>query len=82
MPLNGTVIQMGDYTSMEERINELEMHYMQQEVTIQELNEIVCRQELILERLQQELATLKEQFLVMSPSVSRDSDQEEPPPHY
>jgi len=67
---------------MEERINELEMHYMHQEATIQELNEIVCRQELILEQLQREFATLKEQFLVISPSVSRDSDQEEPPPHY
>jgi SlyX protein len=67
---------------MEERINELEMHYMQQEVTIQELNEIVCRQELILEQLRRDFATLKEQLLTMSPSVSRDSDQEEPPPHY
>jgi len=67
---------------MEERINELEMHYMQQEVTIQELNEIVCRQELILDQLRRDFAALKEQFLVMSPSVSRDADQEEPPPHY
>ena len=67
---------------MEERINELELRYMQQEETILELNEVVCRQELILERLQREFATLKEQFLVLSPSVSRDSDQEEPPPHY
>gem|GEM_PF-1249262 len=72
----------GRFTSMEERINELEMHYMQQEVTIQELNEIVCRQELILDQLRRDFAALKEQFLVMSPSVSRDSDQEEPPPHY
>ncbi len=67
---------------MEQRINELEMHFMQQEVTIQELNEIVCRQELILEQLRRDFASLKEQFLVMSPSVSRDSSQEEPPPHY
>lgn len=67
---------------MEERINELEIRYMQQEVTIQELNEIVCRQELILDQLLRDFAALKEQFLVMSPSVSRDSGQEEPPPHY
>ena len=67
---------------MEERINELEMHYMQQEVTIQELNEIVCRQELIIGQLLREFAALKEQFLVMSPSVSQNADQEEPPPHY
>jgi uncharacterized coiled-coil protein SlyX len=67
---------------MENRINELELRYMQQEVTIQELNEIVCHQELLLEQLKREIATLKEQFLVISPSVSRDPDQEEPPPHY
>ncbi|MDD2365704.1 MAG: SlyX family protein [Desulfuromonadaceae bacterium] len=67
---------------MEERINELEIRYMQQEQTIQELNEIVCRQEYILDRLQRDFAALKEQFLVISPSVSRDPDQEEPPPHY
>lgn len=67
---------------MEERINELELRYMQQEQTIQELNEIVCRQDLILEHLQREFAALKDQLLVMSPSVSRDADQEEPPPHY
>jgi SlyX protein len=67
---------------MEQRINELEMHYMQQEQTIQELNEIVCRQEVMLEQLRKDFATLKEQLLAMSPSVSRDADQEEPPPHY
>lgn len=67
---------------MEERLNELEIRYMQQEVTIQELNEIVCRQELLLEHLRRDFLTLKEQLMAMSPSVSRDSDQEEPPPHY
>lgn len=67
---------------MEERINELEIRYMQQEHTIQELNEIVCRQELALEQLRRDLTTLKEQLMSLSPSVSRDPDQEEPPPHY
>ena len=67
---------------MEERLNELEMRYMHQEETIVELNEIVCRQELVLEQLRRDFATLKEQLLAMSPSVSRDPDQEEPPPHY
>ncbi len=67
---------------MEQRINELEMRYMQQEETIQELNEIVCRQELVLAQLRRDFVTLKEQMMAMSPSVSRDPDQEEPPPHY
>ena len=67
---------------MEKRIDELELRYMQQEHTIQELNDIVCHQELLLEQLRRDFAALKEQFLVMSPSASRDSSQEEPPPHY
>lgn len=67
---------------MEERLIELELRYMQQEHTIQELNEIVCRQELALESLRRDFATLKEQLLAMAPSVSRDPDQEVPPPHY
>ncbi|HXE96588.1 MAG TPA: SlyX family protein [Dongiaceae bacterium] len=67
---------------MEQRINELEMLYMQQEATIQELNDIVSRQGLQLEQLRRDFTTLKEQVMAMSPSVSRDADQEEPPPHY
>lgn len=67
---------------MEQRINELELRYMQQEQTIQELNEIVCRHDATLQMLKRDFAALKEQFLVISPSVSRDPDQEEPPPHY
>lgn len=67
---------------MEERIDELELKYMHQEKTLQELNEIVCRQELLIDMLRREVTLLKEQSLMMNPSASRDPDQEEPPPHY
>lgn len=67
---------------MEERIDDLELKYMHQEKTLQELNEIVCRQELLIDQLRHEVALLKEQSLMMNPSASRDPDQEEPPPHY
>ena len=67
---------------MKERIDELEQRYMHQEKTIQELNEIVCRQDLAIELLKREIALLKEQSLMMNPSGTRDPDQEEPPPHY
>lgn len=67
---------------MEDRINELEQRYMYQEKTVQELNDIVCRQDLAIEQLKREIIALKEQSLMMNPSVTRDPDQEEPPPHY
>ena len=67
---------------MEERLVELELRYMQQEHTIQELNEIVCRQEVVLEGLKREIFVLKEQMLAVSPSLTRTPSEEEPPPHY
>jgi SlyX protein len=67
---------------MEERITELELRFMHQENTINELNETVCRQELAIARLERELARMQEQFLTMSPSINRTADEEEPPPHY
>jgi len=67
---------------MEERITELELRFMHQEQTINELNETVCRQELAIARLERELGRMREQFQTMSPSINRTSDEEEPPPHY
>lgn len=67
---------------MEERITELELRFMHQEHTINELNETVCRQELAIVRLERELGRMREQFLTLSPSINRTSDEEEPPPHY
>ena len=66
---------------MEKRINELELLYMHQEKTLLELNEVVCRQELAIELLRQEINTMKEQSLLTPPSVAGDADQDKPP-HY
>jgi SlyX protein len=67
---------------MKERITELELRFMHQEKSIYELNETVCRQELAIARLERELGRMREQFLMLSPSINRTSDEEEPPPHY
>ncbi len=67
---------------MEERITELEVRYMQQEKTIQELSEAVYRQEIALERLQREIAVMQEQVKSGATSINRTLEEEEPPPHY
>ena len=67
---------------MEERITELELRFMHQEKTINDLNETVCRQEVMIARLERELGRIQEQFQTLSPSINRTADEEEPPPHY
>jgi SlyX protein len=67
---------------MKDRITELELSFMHQEQTINELNETVCRQELAIARLERELGRMREQFSSLSPSINRTADEEEPPPHY
>jgi len=68
--------------TMKERITELELRFMQQEHTIQELNDTVCRQEMTIERLVREQSLIREQLRLLAPSINRSADEEEPPPHY
>ena len=67
---------------MKEQITDLEIRFMHQERTIQELNDIVCRQEVALERLEQEMRQIREQMQQSLPSMNRTEEEEEPPPHY
>ncbi|HEY6837197.1 MAG TPA: SlyX family protein [Geobacteraceae bacterium] len=67
---------------MNERLSDLEIHYMHLERTVQELNTIVCRQQQTIERLEQELRDIKNQFLAVVPSLVTPPEEEPPPPHY
>jgi SlyX protein len=67
---------------MKERITELELRFMQQENTIQELNDTVCRQEKCIMRIERELALLRDQLSTLSPLAAGDGGAEVPPPHY
>lgn len=67
---------------MEERLTDLEIRYTHQERTIQELSDALFRQELKLEQLQTEVRQLREQLMIVSPSMVRSPEDEEPPPHY
>ncbi len=67
---------------MDQRVMNLEIRFMHQERTIQELNDIVCRQEAVLEKLERELRQVQEQLQQVIPSMNRTEEEEEPPPHY
>jgi SlyX protein len=67
---------------MDRKITDLEIRFMHQERTIQELNDIVCRQELAIERLERDMRTLQEQVKQLVPSLTRTAEEEEAPPHY
>ena len=67
---------------MEERIVELEMRFMQQQSTIQELNEVVIAQQKSIVDLKEEVELLKRQMRLEAGSIIRDPSEETPPPHY
>lgn len=67
---------------MEDRMTELELRFMQQENTIQELNDTVYRHEQSIARLEQQVIILGRQIRTITPSPVCDPDEEEPPPHY
>ena len=67
---------------IESRIVDLEMRFMQQESTIEELNKVVISHQKVIEVLTRELELLKKQVQAASPSLIRDASEETPPPHY
>ena len=67
---------------MRERLAELEVRLTFQDKTIQELNEVVTRQQLQLDRMARELETLRAQLQVLAPSLVASRAEETPPPHY
>jgi SlyX protein len=67
---------------MQDRLAELETRVAFQEQTIQELNDVVTRQQAEIIRLSQGHETLKRQLLELAPSLVVDRAEEKPPPHY
>lgn len=67
---------------MDERIAELEVRVSFQDKTIQELNEVVTRQQFQIYQMTKDLAHLKAQLTVLTPSLVVPQDEETPPPHY
>ncbi|MEW5756223.1 MAG: SlyX family protein [Pseudomonadota bacterium] len=68
--------------SMEDRIIELETRLAFQEDTLQQLNDIVTRQQDQIDLLHRRLLTLTDQMRSLAPSNIAPQSEETPPPHY
>jgi uncharacterized coiled-coil protein SlyX len=67
---------------LEERLTEIELRVAFQDDTIQQLNDVIVRQQHDIEQLTEELQLLKQQMQILAPSLVVDQSQETPPPHY
>lgn len=67
---------------MHDRLAELETRIAFQEQAIQELSDVVARQQAGIDRLSQLCETLRLQLLELAPSLVAGRDEETPPPHY
>jgi SlyX protein len=67
---------------MQDRLAELEVRVAFQDKTIQDLNDVVTRQQREIDRLVRELETLRLQLRTLAPSLVVSQDDETPPPHY
>lgn len=66
---------------MNERITDIEVQLMHHENTIQQLNEVITRQQMAIEELQAEFRQFKENLRGLDTSDIMEQ-QEEKPPHY
>ena len=64
------------------RIADLEIQLTHQQRQVEELNELVYSQQQTLEVLTAELRQIKEQLQIVLPSLTKESEDETPPPHY
>jgi len=67
---------------MQDRVTDIEIKLMHHENIIQQLNEVVTRQELEIETLRRDLEQMMRHLRTITPSLVRDALEEEPPPHY
>ena len=65
-----------------QKITRLEMHYAEQEHTLQALNDVVARQDSELTLIKNELKLLAQQYQTLKSELPDQSDAIEKPPHY
>lgn len=67
---------------MTERLVDLEVRLSFQDKLLADLNEVVTRQQREIERLVQDVRTLRQQLSAVAPSLAASPAEETPPPHY
>ena len=67
---------------MTERIADLEVQLTHQQRQLDELNELVYSQQQTLDNVSVELRQIKEQLQIVLPSLTKEPEDETPPPHY
>jgi SlyX protein len=67
---------------MEERFIDLETRLVYQERTIEELNEVIIRQQGQIDVLEEKLAAIVNHIRESASPVTGDAGDEPPPPHY
>jgi SlyX protein len=74
--------QLREDMPMDERLVDLEARLAFQERALQELNDVVVRQQRDIDRLTKELEALRIQVRSVMPALVAPSSEETPPPHY
>lgn len=67
---------------MSAQITDLEIQLTHQQYQLEELNELVYRQQQQIDALAFELRQIKEQVQIALPSLNSSAEEETPPPHY
>jgi len=65
-----------------QRIVDLETRLAYDERTLEELNDLVYRQQQTIDRLVEDVARLREQLRLLAPSLVLTPDEDSPPPHW
>jgi SlyX protein len=81
-PVAGTDSSTRKGVAMKEQITDIEIQLMHHENTIQQLNEVITRQQLAIEELQTDFRQIMQHLRNLYPSDVMDPQEEEPPPHY
>ena len=69
-------------TNENDRLQDLELKFVYQDDLLEQLNEVVTKQQMVIDKLHREIEKLKESMMNNGGSQFKDAVDEPPPPHY